>query len=800
MNNSPLISESTNPYFYDHKNKQLITTPSTNQESLLEDNQPKEKLTEKEKNDMSKNLKTGVEKRDTDQTKLFELLGENIEHYDNYMVIHGNAILKNKDAYIIADKIIYNPTLRQARLQGHVRIYKGDTLSVYTQQATIYLNINFGIIRPFYIQDTKTGIWTNAESANQQKMTYRFAHSIVSGCSYTNPAWRINASRGYYSQENKTLALWHPKIYIGDIPVFYSPYLRFSLENERTSGFLYPTLGSSGTDGFAYIQPYYIAVQNFWDMTLSPQIRTSKGVGMNFEFRAVDSSNDKYLLNFKYFYNFNSYMQRFNALNQHVYGFDFKHSKRNVIQKYFGAKTKLDNGMFFDFAFMNDIDYMRLNDIRYYLNTTHYTSKINLFAQTTHHYFGVNMRYYLNLYSPVNATTIQDLPHIQYHKYMGTLFIKELLYSFNYQMKYGSRQQGFSYLSSEISLPVGMQFSFLNKYFSIGAWLNAYAGNIYAVNTENTKVYSGINSQTPTQLNGQVGNYAYLNYRISLNSDIGKKYNKFFHSLQTSIIFNSPIESAFFSNGIINKSILQGFANLSTSQLERIQNGEDIWDPSIFSGLNQTLKRLDINLANYIYNNKGNEIFYWKLTQSFNFNDPISYLKIPMENKIGTSPISGLYLNASVFYSWFYNSFTEVGLNASYIKDSYAASISYYLKRDDTMWKNDPTTLTFQSVDATNYLSASFRGDLGYFGFVADIAYDFKSKNIINIGFGVYKDIKCFGVGIKAGSNRTPILSQGNSVSIIDNIYVRAEFKFVPLTSFNYTYRLRPKVEERSQQ
>lgn len=790
-----LHSQNSTTFIYDSGNQKFVPTfPDTEQKDSKDSKEVKQTLSPSEQDEMTKNLQTGVSKRDTDYTKLFELLGEHIEHYDNYMVVRGNAILKNKEAYILANEIIYNPELKQARLLGDVRIYKGNTLSMLAKQATIYLNSNFSIIRPFYIQDTDTGIWTKADSASSQKSIYRFADSMVSGCSYVSPAWRINATKGAYNKDKNTLSLWNPRIYIGDVPVFYFPYLKVSLENKRTSGILYPTLGSSSTDGFTYIQPYYIALQDFWDMTISPQIRTTRGGGANFEFRAIDSSNDKYILHLKYFFNNDEYMKRLNLLNQHVYGFDFKHSKRNVIQKYFGINTELDNAMYFDVAFMNDIDYMRLDDIRYYLNQTSYISRINLYAQTHNHYLGMNLRYYLNLYTPNNATTLQNMPNIQYHKYMGSLFLKELLYSFDYKMQYAYRQSGYSYLANEMSLPIGMQFSVLNKYFSIGAWLNVFAGNVFAVNTRDTAVYT--TPDTATTMQDTIGNYANLNYRISVNSDIGRKYGNFFHSMQTSILFNAPVDRAVFTNGILNQQILSAYTKLPLSVLDSIQNGANIWNPQSFSNIYQMIRRLDLTMSNYIYNSSGAEIFYWRLIQSFNFDDPQSPLRIPMENKLGTSPIQGLNFSLSMFYSWFYSNFTELGVNASYTKGAYAASISYYLKRDDAAWSIDPSTLVYKPIDSSNYLSASLRGDLGYFGVVGDLGYDFRTKSIVNIGVGIYKDIKCFGIGLKAGSNRTPVLSQGNTISVIDNIYVKAEFKFVPLTTFGYTYRLRPVIEQ----
>ena len=779
------------------QNKTAFVYNSNNQkvmpafpEKQADSKEAKQTLSDNEKEEMSKNLQTGVSKRDTDYAKLFELLGEHIEHYDDYMIVRGNAILKNKEAYILADEIIYNPELKQARLLGNVRIYKGNNLSIIAKQATIYLNNNFSIIRPFYIQDTNTGIWIKADSASNQKSIYRFSDYMVSGCSYVSPAWRINASKGAYNKDKNTLALWNPRIYIGDIPVFYFPYLKVSLENKRTSGILYPTLGNTSTDGFAYIQPYYIALQDFWDMTISPQIRTQRGAGTNLEFRAVDSSNDKYLLHVKYFFNNDEYVKKLKLAHKHIYGFDFKHTKRNIIQKYFDINTQLDNTMYFDITAMNDIDYVKLDDIRYYFNQTSYISRANLYMQTDNNYLGMNLRYYLNLYMPNNTTTFQNLPNIQYHKYMGNFFLKELLYSFDYKMQYGYRDIGYNYLANEMSLPIGMQFSVLNKYLSIGAWLNIFAGNILALNSNDTTIYT--NPSTAKTMQDTNGNYINANYRISINSDIGRRYGNFFHSLQTSILFNAPVDRAIFTNGILNPQILSSYTKLPLDVLDSIQNGANIWNPQQFSNVYQTLRRLDLTMSNYIYNSKGAEIFYWRLMQSFNLDDSISTLRLPMENKLGTQLINGLNLNISFFYSWFYSNFTELGINASYTKGSYAASISYYLKRDDATWSIDPVTLTYKPIDSSNYLSASLRGDLGFFSIVGDLGYDFRTKNIVNLAVGMYKDIKCFGFGLKTGSNRTPILSQDNTISIIDNIYIKAEFKFVPLTTFGYTYKLRP--------
>ncbi len=751
-----------------------------------------ETLSDESKEKIESELQSAVLKKNSNSQNLLEILGKDVERVDKFVIVRGSGVLKNKDSYILADEIVYNTELRQARLRGNVKIYRDNTLALYTQNAMIYLSINFSIIQPFYIQDTRTGIWANASSSSKQNDIYKFTNSIVSGCSYNTPAWRISSNSGTYDSKGNTLSLWGTKIYIGDIPVFYMPYIKFSLTQDRTSGFLYPTFGSSSTDGFTYIQPYYIAPQNFWDITISPQVRTNRGFGANFEFRAVDSYNDKYLLHLKYFRNSDEYVKTLNLQNQSVYGFDFKHTKRNVLQEYFGLNSNIDNGMFFDLAFMNDIDYMRLDDVRYYLNATQYVSKINLFAQTNNHYYGINMRYYLNLRMPNDNTILHDLPSIQYHKFLGNLFIDELLYSINYQGKNALRHDGYSYLSNELYVPVGMQFSFMNKYFSLGAWLNLRAGNVITYNKSDTLIFTQPNM--PQMLTDAFGNYVNASFKASLNSDIGRQYGNFFHSMQSSLVLNVPIPSATYSNGNLSQQILNTFPRLQQEVIDAAQNGVNIYDPTLFANAFPALRILDLKFSNFIYNKDGREIFYWQLRQSFNFSDSISVLRIPMENKIGTSFIKGLNISASLFYSWFFDSFTELGLNATYRKDSFSASLSYYLKRDDLFWNFDPITMTYRTIDSSNYLSASIRGDLRYVGLVADLSYDFRTRTVVNLGVGIYKDIKCFGFGIKVGSNRTPIITEGSNIGVIDNIYIKAEFKFVPLTTFGYTYRLRPRI------
>ena len=61
-------------------------------------------------------------------------------------------------------------------------------------------------------------------------------------------------------------------------PFIYAPWLQFPLSNERKSGFLTPTLGSTGVRGFEATAPYYLNLAPNYDATITPRLMTKRGM------------------------------------------------------------------------------------------------------------------------------------------------------------------------------------------------------------------------------------------------------------------------------------------------------------------------------------------------------------------------------------------------------------------------------------------------------------------------------------------------------------------------------------------
>src|SRR5258706_9584025 len=71
-------------------------------------------------------------------------------------------------------------------------------------------------------------------------------------------------------------------------PIFYSPYLSFSLHQERKSGFLAPHYGSTDKGGVELTVPYYWNIAPNRDATISPRMMTRRGVLVNGQFRYLE--------------------------------------------------------------------------------------------------------------------------------------------------------------------------------------------------------------------------------------------------------------------------------------------------------------------------------------------------------------------------------------------------------------------------------------------------------------------------------------------------------------------------------
>ncbi len=100
------------------------------------------------------------------------------------------------------------------------------------------------------------------------------------------------------------------------VPLLYTPWISFSFNNERKSGLLAPTVGSTSRSGFETVVPYYINIAPNMDATVGLRYLSKRGLQLQSEFRylgenysgisSIEYLNDDDLTEQqRYFVNFN---------------------------------------------------------------------------------------------------------------------------------------------------------------------------------------------------------------------------------------------------------------------------------------------------------------------------------------------------------------------------------------------------------------------------------------------------------------------------------------------------------------
>ncbi|EIJ41350.1 organic solvent tolerance protein OstA [Beggiatoa alba B18LD] len=118
----------------------------------------------------------------------------------------------------------------------------------------------------------------NENNAKLQQTTY-------TTCDPSSEVWRLKASNVHLNQETGRGSANNVVINILNIPVFYSPYLSFPIDDRRLSGFLPPSMGSSDEVGIEFSIPYYLNLAPNYDATITPRLMSKRGVLLGTEFR-----------------------------------------------------------------------------------------------------------------------------------------------------------------------------------------------------------------------------------------------------------------------------------------------------------------------------------------------------------------------------------------------------------------------------------------------------------------------------------------------------------------------------------
>ncbi len=675
-----------------------------------------------------------IKQFDAKQEAVFEFLADDMEYNQSIVVGKGHATVINLDYYISANQATYDTKMREIILSGDVNAYKGNALYLKAQEVKIKLQEDYSFLEPFYLQDSTTGLWVEAKNAEYDQEIYKMQDASISTCSVNNPIWKLKASEGKYDMNKEWLTLWNPRLCVYDIPVLYLPYLSFSAGYKRKSGLLYPVLGNSNDDGVIYSQPIYFAPHDWWDITLTPTLRAKRGGGVYGEFRVVDDKDQMLWANFGYFGDSNSYQNTYDLENQEHFGFQLEYTRKDLstnVQNYF-----YEDGLYADISQVSDVDYFRLTDDkaekRADLQGSLLTSRLNYFLKSDSDYVGIYGRYYSDLESTSNTKTLQTLPQVQYHRQIDKLFIDDLYYSFDYQIKHFTRPIGYRAVQQEAQLPILFTQNLANDYLNVSLSPVFYATQVNYNNVDN-----GLNLKT--------GRYITQHYQFKANTDLVKEYENFGHTLNLEALYTMP--------GFKDKKgdFTTFFTLPGDSQELRLSASQHFYDTN-------NILKLSHRMRQYFYLEDGHKVGELENEVQYFYDYEWSFL-------------------SDIFYAHSENRISEATHKINYDGEYLQAYFGHFFR--DSFAKVDWSRGRYGEA---SYIMAGASKEFANLNLFASLGYDYKEDYFKTWQVGFETSVRCFSFGLKYVSEVYPMLTT-RGAEARDDKYVLLTIRFIPLLS-----------------
>ncbi len=131
--------------------------------------------------------------------------------------------------------------------------------------------------------------------------------------------WYIKAKEIQLNDYTESGVARNAYIEFKGVPFLYTPWVSFSYNNQRKSGLLAPTIGSTSRSGFEVSTPFYWNISPNMDATLATRVLSKRGVQLQGEFRYLEES----------FSGIDSveYLQKDNLTNENRYYANLKHQQ-----------------------------------------------------------------------------------------------------------------------------------------------------------------------------------------------------------------------------------------------------------------------------------------------------------------------------------------------------------------------------------------------------------------------------------------------------------------------------------------
>ncbi|MGE5321073.1 MAG: LPS-assembly protein LptD [Hyphomicrobiaceae bacterium] len=226
----------------------------------------------------------------------------------NVIEASGKVEARQAGLNFFADWLLYDTAQNQVQARGQVRLEQAAMLVTGDSLKFNLDDYSGELTRPVYQLTSPPGrrplgpiaeTPTNKPSAaaappgrgNADRIDFidkdecKLQNAIYTTCPLGNEDWYLKVDDLDLDKRRNVGTARNASLHFLGVPILYTPWMDFPLNNARKTGVLAPTFGTTQRSGIDLQVPYYLNLAPNYDATLYPRLLSKRGVQLGGEFR-----------------------------------------------------------------------------------------------------------------------------------------------------------------------------------------------------------------------------------------------------------------------------------------------------------------------------------------------------------------------------------------------------------------------------------------------------------------------------------------------------------------------------------
>ena len=244
-------------------------------------------------------LTGGGPRQDTNAPVTFTADEVEYDREKGLVIARGKVEAWQGERLMRADEFTYDRNTGVATARGHVQLLEPDGTVLFAESAELKDRFRDGVL-----EGVRALLAANGKmAANGARRTggtiNELGRVVYSSCDLCKddptapPLWQVQARRATQDKDALRISYRDATVRFFGVPVLYTPYLSHpDPSTPRASGFLFPTVGYTRFLGAFFETPYFWAIDDSSDLTITPILSSRQYPNLGLEYRKLFNSGE----------------------------------------------------------------------------------------------------------------------------------------------------------------------------------------------------------------------------------------------------------------------------------------------------------------------------------------------------------------------------------------------------------------------------------------------------------------------------------------------------------------------------